>query len=330
MNSLDLGGKGENPVRKFIGYDDEYVNPEPNRLVSGKSVKDLYDYAEETYSKSDDGGIKTIDGISGIAGDISLENNIWVKQNRDNIKKFNFLRTIGTEASGVEYTATEDFFLYAKSIFGGGELECGIYINGNYEPDQAVMNNYTGEDTPPSSCFYILKGEKYIIKYGPDTTYRGTYHVKNLISTNVMEGETVYLFDPSNNNISQGSQVVGSDCIPNNYTEVPLSKPIKNKVQVWTGSAWEYRNNLYPNHLEYCKWVEDTGYTLDESKKSKLIQVISNNKKSNADIEIEKAMWERDNADFQKAREEIVHVVKQEILELNTKPMEELIGILNN
>ena len=39
MNSLDLGGKGENPVRNFIGYDDEYVNPNPIDLFQVNQLK---------------------------------------------------------------------------------------------------------------------------------------------------------------------------------------------------------------------------------------------------------------------------------------------------
>ena len=123
--------------------------------------------------------------------------------------------------------------------------------------------------------------------------------------------------------------------IPLEATKVELEKHKDGFCQQFNGEEWVYKTNPHPNHLEYCKWDEEVGYIIDETKKEELISVISTRVKSQTENNISKAIWvdEGEEQEFTSTYEHMrftdTEDAKNFIATLKNKTMEELIRLLN-
>ena len=146
-------------------------------------------------------------------------------------------------------------------------------------------------------------------------------------------GENINLYDA--NKIFISTKKTSNHYIPLEATKVELNKHEDGFCQQFNGEKWVYKTNPHPNHLEYCKWDEEVGYIIDETKKEELISVISTRVKSQTENNISKAIWvdEGEEQEFTSTYEHMrftdTEDAKNFIATLKNKTMEELIRLLN-
>ena len=144
----------------------------------------------------------------------------------------------------------------------------------------------------------------------------------------------LWFFNPTLHNIYSYSYKKGQNYISDYHLDIAPSEDKDGKCQVVVGDKWVYKNDPYPEHRDYCKWIS-TGYKLDASKKDNLISVISDKVKSQTENNISTGLWldEGEEVEFTSTYEHLrftnISDAKSFIKLLKNKTMEELIDLLN-
>ncbi|MCF7791188.1 MAG: hypothetical protein K9M56_04235 [Victivallales bacterium] len=239
-----------------------------------------------------------------------------------------FIREEGGEKWNTEYTAQKDFWIEARCNFddrGNSHISCQGMINAGY--------HYTGSITT-----YIKKGKSY--KLSGRTGLKFSYHVKQKSSTSFSLDKDYWTYQPDEYNTLGYLHKKGCNVDPVYKTAL---KPKSDKqgytqelLNAGTDSeSWEYRTDPFPEHRDYCKWVEGKGYELDTAKKDKLIAAITQKIKAQTNKNIEEGKWLKEG-DEQKFEAEENHLRFTSIEEavsffdtLSNKNMEELLQLLD-
>ena len=330
----------------------EYVG-----VIAGQGIK--IDKSGHNVRVNNTGIVSINDSYADSNGDINLANNPCVSENSKNILT-NKNQILGDRINASSYFKINNHYIAECSFllevfsWGGTQQQADyaesfiqvavassyhtILCNTSWKPVKANSNNGC------SNMVFINKGDDFSYHYsnnsGAIAGATSQVCINTVGNVSPVEGIQVYLYNPESNNTFNGEQKLSNIGTPINYTHKtpPIEK--ESSCRMWNGSEWEYKDNPYPNYLQYCKWTSD-GYVLDDTKKTELIKILDERKMAETEAVILADDWTGDWYENEAVNQEIfterlqedrftrIKSARTEMGEYRNMTMEQLINILN-
>ena len=243
-------------------------------------------------------------------------------------------------SNNTQYTMTGFAIIQGGSTNGEGGARMQTEINGSEGYGNGTPSTFGSN--PGAVCFGLNSGNTFkLIRVDSKTTKSSILFRAYMFNGTSLEGNTSLEVAVMNeNNVYSHNEIIGSadTVVPTYKTQVMCDLADKSGLCKWFNEkqkVWEHKTDPYPDHRQYCKWVEGKGYELDQDKEPELDAELVNMVKTQTNANMEKAKWMRETEELQFEHDEIhmqytnIESALAFVDSLKGKSMEEKISMLN-